>query len=235
MMRLLNREELAYEAMGDAFATALSQYDTSRRVQVLVDEFLPDYAVVGKRVLDVGCGLGFFSRRLVERGALVTACDVGPGLLERTRRHAGCETVFADALDLRRHFGEESFDVVVSSECIEHTPDPSRAVAEMLAVLRGGGYLSLSTPNIVWSPVVHLASAMRLRSFDGFEHFSSWTALRRRIAAGGATIVQEQGLHLFPFQLPLHRLSAWCDRHLQPLRVGMINICVLAQKGAVKR
>src|SRR5262245_570711 len=181
--------------MGDGFAEALSLYDTQRRVQVLVDDFLPDSIVAGKRVLDVGCGLGFFSRRLVERGAVVTACDIGTGLIDRTKRFAGCDAVVADALDLRGQFGSEAFDVVVSSECIEHTPDPARAIAEMLAVVRRGGYLSLSTPNIVWNPIVRLASAMRLRPFDGFEHFSSWSAIRQRVAAGGGTIVMERGLH----------------------------------------
>ncbi len=234
MTRTLRRQELVHEAMGDAFAEALSLYDTHRRVQVLIDEFLPDTIVAGKKVLDVGCGLGFFSRRLVERGAVVTACDIGTGLVERTQRYAGCDGVVADALDLRGRFGTESFDVVVSSECIEHTPDPARAIAEMMSVLRCGGYLSLSTPNIVWNPIVRLASAVRLRPFDGFENFSSWSAIRQCIAAGGGTIVQERGLHLFPFQLPLHTLSGWCDERLQSLRSVMINICVLAQKGGAK-
>jgi 2-polyprenyl-3-methyl-5-hydroxy-6-metoxy-1,4-benzoquinol methylase len=234
MTRRVKRQELVHDAMGDAFAEALSTYDTQRRVQVLVDEFLPATIVAGKKVLDVGCGLGFFSRRLVERGAVVTACDIGPGLVERTQRYAGCDAVIADALDLRGRFGSESFDVVVSSECIEHTPDPARAIAEMLSVLRCGGYLSLSTPNIVWNPVVRLASATRLRPFDGFENFSSWSAVRQRVAAGGGTIVQERGLHLFPFQLPLHPLSQWCDERLQSLRSVMINICVLARKGVAR-
>jgi 2-polyprenyl-3-methyl-5-hydroxy-6-metoxy-1,4-benzoquinol methylase len=234
MRRPLKRQELVHETMGDAFADALSLYDTHRRVEILVDEFLPDAVVAGKKVLDVGCGLGFFSRRLVERGAVVTACDIGTGLVERTQRYAGCEAVVADALDLRGQFGTESFDVVVSSECIEHTPDPARAIAEMLSVLRSGGHLSLSTPNIVWNPIVRLASALRLRPFDGFENFSSWSAIRQGIAAGGGTIIRERGLHLFPFQLPLHTLSAWCDERLQPLRSAMINICVLAQKGVAK-
>jgi len=234
MTRIVNRQELVHEAMGDGFADALSLYDTQRRVQVLVDDFLPDAIVAGKKVLDVGCGLGFFSRRLVERGAVVTACDIGTGLIDRTKRFAGCDAVVADALDLRGQFGTEAFDVVVSSECIEHTPDPARAIAEMLAVVRRGGYLSLSTPNIVWNPIVRLASAMRLRPFDGFENFSSWSAIRQRVAAGGGTIVMERGLHLFPFHLPLHTFSSWCDERLQSMRSVMINICVLAQKGSAQ-
>lgn len=233
LSRQLAPEELVYEAMGDAFAGALSLYDTQSRVRVLIDEFLPDSVLVGKRALDVGCGLGFFSRRLVERGAHVVACDIGQGLVERTKRLAGCEGEVVDALDLTARFAPHSFDVVVSSECIEHTPDPMQAIAQMLAVLRPGGYLSLSTPNVVWSPVVRLATRLGLRPFDGFEHFSSWASIRNAIAHGGATVTRERGLHLFPFHLPLHAVSSWCDRELQLLRGVMINICVLGRKSTV--
>ena len=228
--RTPNPKEHVYEALGDAFEPALSAYDTGRRVEVLVDEFLPASAVAGKTVLDVGCGLGFFSERLANRGAVVTACDLGPGLVERTRQRAGCRAVVADALELTRDFGLDRFDVVVSSECIEHTPDPDRALRQMMAVLRPGGYLSVSTPNVVWWPVVRLATAVGARPFEGLENFSSWRSLRRAIEGAGGLVLREQGLHLFPFQLGLESLSRWSDRHLQCFRGAMINLCVLAQK-----
>lgn len=230
MPRLPTQQELIHESLGDVFERALSPYDTRRRVETLIDEFLPDAAVVGKSVLDVGCGLGYFSERLVQRGAIVTACDLGPNLVERTRRRAGCRSVVADALRLVEEFGCGQFDVVVSSECIEHTPDPDGAIIQMLSMLRPGGHLSLSTPNILWSPVVRFATAIGARPFDGLENFSSWRSVRRTIRKNGASVVHERGLHLFPFQLPLRRLSRWSDRHLQLLRPFMINICVLARK-----
>ena len=37
---------------------------------------------------------------------------------------ARCEAVVADAMNLTARFPPDSFDIVVSSECIEHTPDP---------------------------------------------------------------------------------------------------------------
>jgi 2-polyprenyl-3-methyl-5-hydroxy-6-metoxy-1,4-benzoquinol methylase len=230
MLRSPAPREYVHEALGEAFERALSVYDTRRRVETLIDDFLPGSAVFGRTALDVGCGLGYFSERLRHRGAIVTACDLGPNLVDRTRRRAGCDAVVADALDLVRTFGRDRFDVVVSSECIEHTPDPTAAVRQMLEVLRPGGYLSLSTPNIIWKPAVRFATAVGIRPFDGYENFSSWRTLRQTIRQGGAFIVREQGLHLFPFQLPLHSVSRWCDRHLQGLRPVMINICLLAQK-----
>src|SRR5262245_53793159 len=84
--------ELVHERLGERFATALSSYDTLRRVEVLVDEFLAREPLRGQRVLDAGCGLGFFSERLVARGADdVLAVDIGPTLVERAKQRAGCK------------------------------------------------------------------------------------------------------------------------------------------------
>src|SRR5690606_25155216 len=115
-------KELCHERLGDRFMYALSEYDTLRRVETLIDDFLPDETIVGKRALDVGCGYGYFSERLAARGAIVTACDIGQSLVDATVRRVGCRGVVADALGLEEKFGAASFDLVVSSECIEHTP-----------------------------------------------------------------------------------------------------------------
>ncbi|MFV1966828.1 MAG: class I SAM-dependent methyltransferase [Pirellulaceae bacterium] len=228
MTRSPTHAEYCHERLGDRFAESLSSYDTRRRVEVLVDMFLTDDMLRGKQVLDVGCGLGFFSERLVQRGASVVASDIGPTLVERTRERVGCTGVVADALELVTQLGRDRFDGVVSSECIEHTPDPVAAIGQMVQVVKPGGFLAVSTPNLLWSPVVRLATRLHLRPFDGYENFSSWGAIRRVFRDNGAPIVWEQGLHLFPFQLPFHRLSKWCDKRCQTLRSLMINICVLA-------
>ena len=228
--RRASDEEYCHERLGPRFEMALSSYDTQQRIRVLVDEFLSDDMIQNKRILDVGCGLGYFSERLVQRGAQVVACDLGPSLVEATRSRAACAGEVADVLQLSKHFDERSFDGVVSSECIEHTPDPALAIREMVKVVKPRGFLSISTPNIVWSPVVRTATRLRLRPFDGHENFSSWREIRDALRIAGAQPIQERGLHLFPFQLPLHPISRWCDQHLQHLRTLMINLCILARR-----
>ena len=224
--------EYAHERLGARFQDALSTYDTQRRVDVLVDEFLDDAMLEGKHGLDVGCGLGFFSERVHARGAQVIACDLGPTLVERTRERVGCDAEVVDALQLVDHFGANRFDFVISSECIEHTRNPGEALRQMAEVLKPGGHLSVSTPSILWQPVVRLATTLRLRPFDGFEIFSSWRSIRRILDEAGVSVLKEKGLHLLPFQLPCHRFLHWCDEHLQGLRPLMINICVLGRKRA---
>lgn len=229
-MRVLDPRELVHNRLADNFGELLSNYDTDRRLETLVDDFFPPEKLAGAKVLDVGCGLGMFSERLQKRGAIVTATDIGERLLEMTKARVGCECVQADALDLVGTFGENRYDCVVSSECIEHTPDPKQAIRQMAKVLKPGGWLALSTPNRTWQPVVHLATTLKLRPFDGYEKFLSWGEVRSTLASSGMILRREAGLHVFPFQLPLHRLSRWCDHRLQFLRGGMVNLCVLAEK-----
>jgi 2-polyprenyl-3-methyl-5-hydroxy-6-metoxy-1,4-benzoquinol methylase len=229
-MRKPSEREYVHERLGTHFEEALSLYDTRRRMEVLIDQFLPGDSLKGKNVLEVGTGLGYFAERLVGRGAALTVVDLGPKLVENVRKRLNCQGYCADALSLTEVFRPASFDVVLSSECIEHTPDPAKAVAEMLAVLKPGGLLSLSTPNLLWLPVVRSATALRLRPFDGLENFSTFRSLRNVISENNGIVIKEKGLHLFPFQIPMTRLSTWVDEHCQFVRTAMINICILAKK-----
>ena len=232
MLRIVDSKELVHERLGKSFETALSNYDTQRRVETLVDDFLGADLLEGAEALEVGCGLGYFSERMQQLGAQVTACDLGPNLVEQTRQRTACNAVVADALNLQDTFTPDSFDVVLSSECVEHTPDPDRAIRQIIAMAKPGGYVSLSTPNIVWWPIVKLATLLHLRPFDGLENFSSWNSIRRIFADEKVIIAREFGLHLYPFQFGMHQFSTRLDNSCQFARPAMINICILGQKAA---
>jgi 2-polyprenyl-6-hydroxyphenyl methylase/3-demethylubiquinone-9 3-methyltransferase len=128
-------------------------------------------------------------------------------------------------------FPDASFDSVISSECIEHTPDPVAAVAEMLRVLKPGGHLFLTTPNLVWRWSVTLAELLGMRRFEGIENWLSRTTLKKAIVRTGAVVELSEGLHVMPFQLrPLWPVIGWMNEHCQFLRMVMINQCWIARK-----
>jgi 2-polyprenyl-6-hydroxyphenyl methylase/3-demethylubiquinone-9 3-methyltransferase len=96
------------------------------------------------RVLDVGCRFGTLTRAYLD-GNTVVGIDVDRQALEEART-LGIETVWADAADALP-FDEESFDVVVLGELLEHLLLPERTVGEARRVLRPGGRLVGSVPN----------------------------------------------------------------------------------------
>jgi 2-polyprenyl-6-hydroxyphenyl methylase/3-demethylubiquinone-9 3-methyltransferase len=230
MKRTISEKEYCHDRLGENFKEVLSDYDTERRVMTLIDELIPAAAVDGKKALDVGCGLGFFSERLVQRGARVVACDLGENMVAQTAKRAGCEAVVADALALLEMFGPAQFDLVVSSECIEHTPSPHAALQQMANVLKPGGYLAVSTPNKLWWPVVKAATILKARPFDGLENFSTFRGIQSVLEDSGVDVIAKRGLHLYPFQLGFHGMSTWIDYNLQGLQSLMINLCVLGVK-----
>lgn len=96
------------------------------------------------RVLDVGCGAGFFSVLLAKEGYQVTGVDLTPDMVENARTLAeeektDCEFFVMDAENLR--FADESFDVVISRNLTWTLPDVKSAYREWVRVLKKGGIL----------------------------------------------------------------------------------------------
>jgi SAM-dependent methyltransferase len=98
----------------------------------------------GVRVLDVGCRYGALTRAYLE-GNEVVGVDVDRGALEEAAR-LGIEPLWADAGE-PLPVDDETFDVVVVGELLEHLPLPRTTVAEARRVLRPGGRLVGSVPN----------------------------------------------------------------------------------------
>ena len=104
----------------------------------------------GTRILDVGCGTGYFTRLLAEGEEPVTAVglDLEEPFIDYARQRVGAqqlniEFVVGDALALP--FEDESFDVVASHTFLTSIPDPVKAMSEMKRVLRPGGIVASVT------------------------------------------------------------------------------------------
>ena len=134
-------------------------------------DFLLANVAGGQRVLDVGCGEGWFTSELGRAGAEAVGIDVAEEPLRRARRRDG-------SLDLRlvapcggwsgSGLGDAEFDAVWAGEVVEHVADTAGLLSEMRRVLRPGGTLLLSTPD--HGPLRVLALGMRPRRFDAWFH-----------------------------------------------------------------
>ena len=117
-------------------------------------------------------------------------------------------------------FRSASFDVVISSECIEHTARPEASVAEMLRVLRPGGLLVLTCPNSVWRWSVAVANALHLRAYQGLEHWPGWWTLDRWVQVHGGDRGPARGFPLFPVRAnahpPVAATARWLRRRTRP-------------------
>jgi SAM-dependent methyltransferase len=96
----------------------------------------------GKRLLEVGCGMGTDLLQFARGGAQVTGVDLTPRSVETSRHHLklyGQTGDFALTDAEKLPFADGSFDVVYSNGVLHHTPDTAGAVREIHRVLRPGG------------------------------------------------------------------------------------------------
>ena len=96
----------------------------------------------GKRLLEIGCGMGTDLLQFARGGARCTGVDLTPRSIEITRHRfrlydAGGTFMISDGEHLP--FRDESFDVVYSNGVLHHTPDTAGAIREVHRVLRPGG------------------------------------------------------------------------------------------------
>ena len=132
-----------------------------------IEAAFPGVASENLRVLDMGCGPGFFSIILARAGYRVTAGDYTPAMLDEARANA-CNEGVEQAIDFCRMDAEnlevasDTFDVVVSRNLTWNLPHPERAYAEWLRVLKPGGLLLNYDAN--W--YAHLYDAELRRAYE---------------------------------------------------------------------
>ncbi len=100
-------------------------------------------AGTGNRVLDLGCGPGALAVPLAREGRFVIAYDLSPRMVAEARRLIGATErggfCVGDVASLP--FASAAFDAVVTTGVLEYVPDVTRALGEIVRVLRPGGTL----------------------------------------------------------------------------------------------
>jgi ubiquinone/menaquinone biosynthesis C-methylase UbiE len=103
----------------------------------------------GQKVLELGCGIGYFTRSLASSGAEIAAIDISPDLLEVARRDCPSENVSFEVQNAYAlTYRDETFDSVVGSSVLHHL-EIDAALREIARVLRPGGSIYFTEPNMM--------------------------------------------------------------------------------------
>jgi len=117
---------------------------TERRAHEILD-LVQKLSLARPRILDFGCGRGWFTERLADKGE-AHGIDLSPeGIAAAQARRPDITYIAGDVYEAP--LPEDYFDVVVSQEVIAHVQDQQKYIQRAAELLREGGYLIVTTGN----------------------------------------------------------------------------------------
>lgn len=144
---------------------------TIQKYHVLLKEF-SNYNQ-GNRILDVGCGSGFFVEEAQGKGWESTGTEFGADAVEFCR--AKSLNVLEGSVE-SIGFPDNHFDVITSFEVIEHLSYPLPHMTELHRILRPGGLLYMTTPNFGSITRILLKEGWNLITYpEHLSYFDSWS------------------------------------------------------------
>ena len=167
----------------------------------------------GQDVLDLGCGTGNMTSRLIRPGVRVTGVDLSPGMLAVARRKvsldSGVRWVQTSAVELIDHFKAASFDTIVSVLMFSELSDDEQrlVLGQCLCLLRPGGLLIIADEvrpssflrralhSIVRAPLVVITYALTQASTSPVRN------LRAKVIEAGFRVMLEEESRLGDFTL----------------------------------
>lgn len=105
---------------------------------------LSSVAAAGGNVLEVGCGRGYFLKRVEETGLRGVGLELNRDAIER--KVTRCK-VWNETIEAFRKRSDEKFAVVCSFQVLEHVTDPAGFIRDCASLVKPGGRLIFSTPN----------------------------------------------------------------------------------------
>jgi len=186
-------------------------FDEVEKRKYLVEPHIPEFAEFarwsGKRVLEVGCGIGTDTINFARAGALVTAADLSGkslaiassratlfGLAERIRFYR------ADAEDLAAVVPREDYDLVYSFGVIHHTPHPRKAIESIRQYMSPHSELRLMIYAAdSWKAAMIDAGLDQPEAQAGCPIAHTYTPIRARELLAGFDILEMRQDHIFPY------------------------------------
>ena len=167
----------------------------------------------GTKVIELGCGPGFYSRKLARRfpGISVTGVDRSHNQVRAARERAAAEKidncVFERVNALALHVPDSSFDVLIASRIFTILPEHERAVSEMFRVLKSGGRCFIAEPRYAFWASIPLTAmwllAGAIHSGNGYREPKK------------ATVLDHNGFTKLFKRFPWKSVRTWRDGRYQ--------------------
>lgn len=168
----------------------------------------------GKRVLEIGCGLGTDTITFAQYGAQVTAVDLSPFSLQLATQRAKLHNVAhkitfqeANAECLVAKLPIQPFDLIYSFGVLHHTPNPVQALAQVRLYADEYTWLKLMLYNRLSTKALRLAlsGGIRRQSEAQSNCPITWAytqaQARALVESAGFTVERIQVAHIFPYQI----------------------------------
>lgn len=161
----------------------------------------------GQRVLDLASGEGYGSALLAKVAHSVIGVDLDARVVEHARRKYPRDNLrFLTGSGLQIPLPDQSIDLAVSFETLEHVADPEQFVGELKRVLAPAGTLIISTPNVevYRRGMAHNPYHVRELSLEEFRqtlsrHFQNVWLAGQQMWAGSAIVPLEKGAEVAEF------------------------------------
>lgn len=188
------------------------------------------------RVLDIcartGNGTLYFYQQGKVRSAVCADVSAKMGEVCRARLAAGGlhNVLWVPLDDYALPLADGAFDAILCFETVEHFAEPERLVMELGRVIRPGGTLILTTPNVLWEPVHALAAITGLHHSEGPHRFIRMCRLQSMVEAAGFVVEQAETTVLIPGgPVALVRLGEWIEartRHTLMPWLGLRRVLI---------
>ncbi len=186
-------------------------FDEVEQRKYFVEPHIPAFAQFrrweGKRILEVGCGIGTDTINFARNGASVTAVDLSIESLKIAQERAkvfnlegNISFYHANAEELSKYVPVEPYDLIYSFGVIHHTPDPRQAIAQIKHYMKASSELRVMLyAKNSWKRIMIEAGFDQPEAQSGCPIAYTYTEAEARELLDGFRIVELKQAHIFPF------------------------------------
>jgi 2-polyprenyl-3-methyl-5-hydroxy-6-metoxy-1,4-benzoquinol methylase len=193
-----------------------------RRAKMLMSAIAP-----GQSVLEIGCGAGYLTKELAKTSAVVTAIDISLDFVRSAKNSIqSSEIRYSTSNAYMLSFNDRTFDSIIGSSVLHHL-DVEKALREFYRVLRPGGKLVFTEPNMLNPHIMLQKNVPFIKKACGDSPdetaFFAWQ-LKRKLVKFGFTEIS-----IAPFDFLHPKIPTWLLPVFKPLCAALERVPVVRE------